>query len=674
MRNLVLGLALSTMLLPTAADAQNVISPDNPNIQYSGRWNFDNPTQPWVAWQGSTITVKFDGTYLDADFTPGGGTEQYRVIVDGVPAADRIFIDSGRATHRLVDGLASGTHTLTLMRETFYDGNMVLYGLETDGALLAPDPKPDLKIAFFGDSNMDGTSNYSERDSGDSGTYYGYPAMLSRMLDAEMYLQAVGGATLGGNGDNTVTSFIYSEDWYSQDTNYRDGYNPDIIVVNAGANDVGRPVRTIKNRYRDVISELRNVYGSNPHIVLMNAYGWDPDEPANYSADIVAEIGGNLSYLHFPWLWEQFHGSQWEHAGQVQMLADHLASINPAWAAVNPSDIVDGFGRNGDVANGSFEHKAPFGSFGWRYFDNGLERINDAAQAADGSWYVRLSQGEEIHQANDATGDFLPGATEGGETYTITAKIRAASGSASVRFSTHFQGQEIYTHDDDPSTFQESVQSVGGTWQDYSHTATADAGAWAVYQYIIAESGTIEVDDVRMVTNTGGGQQNAAPNAGFTASESGLTVNFSDTSSDSDGSIASHNWSFGDGNNSTAANPSHTYAAAGTYSVSLTVTDDQGASDTASQSVTVDDGSAANITATVSARKQRKQNRIRVNLTWSGAAASNVDIYRDGALVVTTANDGAHTDYIDGTLTGTYSYSVCNAGTNQCSSSVTFSL
>jgi len=504
MKKLSTAIALICAVSTVEVYAQNQYSPTDPNIQYSGRWNFDTPNEPKVSWQGSTVKVKFNGTYLKADFSPGSNTEQYRVIIDGVAADDRIFVESGRQLHTLVDGLSPGEHTVELMRETFYHDTMTFFGLETDGDLLALPSKPELRIEFFGDSNMDGTSNYSEKDSGDSGTYYAYPAMLSRMLNAEMNLQAVGGATLDGPGDNTVSAFIYSEDYYNQDSTYRSGFDPDIIVVNAGANDVGTRETKIKDRYRNVVSSLRTVYGEQPHIVLMNAYGWDPAEPANYSADIVAEIGGNLSYLHFPWLWEQFHGSQWEHSGQVHLLAEHLESINPAWTAVNANDIIDGFGRDGDVANGSFEHVAPFGSFGWRYFEDGVERINDSATAPDGDWYIRLNQGEEVHQANDATGDFEPGATEGGESYTITAKVRSVGGSAQVKFSTHFQGQEIYTHDDDPSSFQESIISVNNEWQDYSHTSTAAAGAWAVYQYIQAHSGTIEVDDVRMVTEVDG--------------------------------------------------------------------------------------------------------------------------------------------------------------------------
>jgi PKD repeat protein len=63
---------------------------------------------------------------------------------------------------------------------------------------------------------------------------------------------------------------------------------------------------------------------------------------------------------------------------------------------------------------------------------------------------------------------------------------------------------------------------------------------------------------------------------------------FTDGSTDSDGTIASWSWNFGDG---TAAdvnqNPTHTFAAAGPYQVALTVTDNGGATNTITQGVTV---------------------------------------------------------------------------------------
>jgi PKD repeat protein len=73
---------------------------------------------------------------------------------------------------------------------------------------------------------------------------------------------------------------------------------------------------------------------------------------------------------------------------------------------------------------------------------------------------------------------------------------------------------------------------------------------------------------------------NGAPMADFTYTTSGLTASFTDASSDSDGSVASWSWDFGDGGSSAAQNPEHGYAAAGVYAVTLTATDDQGASST----------------------------------------------------------------------------------------------
>jgi PKD repeat protein len=58
----------------------------------------------------------------------------------------------------------------------------------------------------------------------------------------------------------------------------------------------------------------------------------------------------------------------------------------------------------------------------------------------------------------------------------------------------------------------------------------------------------------------------------------GIPVQFTGSgSSDPDGTIAAYSWSFGDGGISSLANPTHTYAVAGDYVVSLTVTDNSGA-------------------------------------------------------------------------------------------------
>ncbi len=75
-------------------------------------------------------------------------------------------------------------------------------------------------------------------------------------------------------------------------------------------------------------------------------------------------------------------------------------------------------------------------------------------------------------------------------------------------------------------------------------------------------------------------------------------VNFTDSSTDSDGTIASRSWNFGDATTSTVTNPVKNYAAAGTYNVTLTVTDNKGAARSISKSVVVASGGTTTVALT----------------------------------------------------------------------------
>jgi hypothetical protein len=78
-------------------------------------------------------------------------------------------------------------------------------------------------------------------------------------------------------------------------------------------------------------------------------------------------------------------------------------------------------------------------------------------------------------------------------------------------------------------------------------------------------------------------QQNAAPVANFTPSCSALSCEFRDASTD-DGQIVSWNWSFG-ADGSSQRNPIYNYPSAGSYQVSLTVTDNEGVSNSITKTV-----------------------------------------------------------------------------------------
>jgi PKD repeat protein len=89
------------------------------------------------------------------------------------------------------------------------------------------------------------------------------------------------------------------------------------------------------------------------------------------------------------------------------------------------------------------------------------------------------------------------------------------------------------------------------------------------------------------------GEVNEAPTASFTTAVDGLELSVdAGASADPDGTIASYAWDFGDGGTGTGRGASHTYAEPGTYTVALTVTDDDGASDETSAEVTVTNAAA----------------------------------------------------------------------------------
>ncbi len=179
-------------------------------------------------------------------------------------------------------------------------------------------------------------------------------------------------------------------------------------------------------------------------------------------------------------------------------------------------------------------------------------------------------------------------------------------------------------------------------------TVTDDSGA--------TDSTTVSVSAVANVAPS------AIANSNVTGGQAPLTVNFSSAgSTDSDGGIVSTAWTFGDGNSSTAANPSYTYGTPGTYTVTLTVADAEGATSSATISIQVD--AIPNEAPTAVAAATPTTQRVGLPIAFSSAGSADTD----GTIA------SYHWDFADGTSANTAnpskSYSV--AGTYAATLTVT---
>ncbi len=146
-----------------------------------------------------------------------------------------------------------------------------------------------------------------------------------------------------------------------------------------------------------------------------------------------------------------------------------------------------------------------------------------------------------------------------GETTVLEAEVSSAEDDAIFTYSWDLDGDGVFE-----TTSCENSQEQ----------AFADDGSITVTVRATDDAGLVELSAALDITVV-----NRSPAADFTLPETvveGTRLQFIDASTDDDGEVVAWLWSFGDGTTSTERNPEHTYATAGEYSVTLTVTDDDG--------------------------------------------------------------------------------------------------
>ena len=202
---------------------------------------------------------------------------------------------------------------------------------------------------------------------------------------------------------------------------------------------------------------------------------------------------------------------------------------------------------------------------------------------------------------------------------------------------------EVTDSDGDPVsgvTVEFVLTSAGDGGDVTPETAQTNAGGRAEAHVLLGDKVGLQTGEAR-VPREGGtpptttfsavalSDDNLPPDAEFDWACDGLACRFTDASADDDGSVTGWTWAFGDGTTSTAREPSHRYDDAGTYTVTLTVTDDEGADDDSSEQLTATGPSEPPANAPPQADFELDCNELRCTFTDASSDADGTVVSRE---------------------------------------------
>jgi hypothetical protein len=283
------------------------IDPDDPNIEYIGRFDFSNPKSVRFDWPGVQIRTRFEGTSCSIKLKDGNN--DYNVFIDG--RFHKIIRTTADTIYVLANGLVKKTHTLLITKRTealfgvgTFEGFILDGGKELVGSIEILKKR---KIEFVGDSYFTGFG--SEGDSPDcvfsretQSSYVSFGAQLARKLDADYSIVAISGSGVVKNyGDSLRTSELPLPHYYNQ-VCFNDSllwdfsqWQPDVVVVRLGRNDYWQephPKREMfRTAYLKLLKDIRKHY-PNAHIfALCSPLRRDPH--CDYISSVVNELNGN---------------------------------------------------------------------------------------------------------------------------------------------------------------------------------------------------------------------------------------------------------------------------------------------------------------------------------------------------------------------------------------------
>ena len=288
-------------------NGKRFIKADSDCFQYMGRIDFDDPKRPVLIFPASTVETVFTGTSVGMIIKNIDMQEHcyFGAIIDGVQQAVTLKNSGEDELYVLAEGLEDKEHTLVLFKRMAAAYYAEFAGIVVDegASLRNPERKYDYKLEVYGDSVSAGEvtealfyegqcdpPHHSQYDN----SHFGYPAILSRKLNAELHNIAQGGiALLDGTGyfcSDNLTGMLscYDKLEYSpyKPTKQWDftKYTPDCVIIAIGQNDsapdpeaIKRPDyrRMWKDKYIEMLSVLMEKYPKAEFVLILTALRHD---------------------------------------------------------------------------------------------------------------------------------------------------------------------------------------------------------------------------------------------------------------------------------------------------------------------------------------------------------------------------------------------------------------
>jgi lysophospholipase L1-like esterase len=286
------------------ADAGRDAGP--PAVRLLGRFDTSVAGKAVVQWPGARILAQFQGTGAKVtlgDHANAGENGYWDVSVDGTLSPTPIKMTEGTATYTVASGLPDTTHTLEFFRrnEPYVDTTTFLGFDFGAGALLPPEPAPDRRLEFLGDSassgyGIDGAGpncNFSALTENDR---HAYPWLTAKALGADHHNLSYQGRGVYWNyqrSDPTHYGALYARTlplsagsvWSYP------SYVPGVVWITLGGNDydmpnVGDPpppFAGFKAAYDALVTQVRTAHPS-AIIICSVTPDLNDSSPAGYNA------------------------------------------------------------------------------------------------------------------------------------------------------------------------------------------------------------------------------------------------------------------------------------------------------------------------------------------------------------------------------------------------------